>query len=47
MSRAAYLLLRDRADWLFAMSHGLPVFFSGTYELALREQAMAIIGKGC
>lgn len=47
MSRAAWLLLRDRADWEFAVGKGLHPFFCSTYLDAMRTQAADIIAKGC
>jgi len=46
MSRAAWLMQRDLADWEFAQSKGLPQFFCQEYESAVRYQARQLIAKG-
>ncbi|MFG6440533.1 hypothetical protein [Roseateles sp. LKC17W] len=47
MSRAAWLMQRDLADWDFSKANGLSSLFCDEYESAVRYQARQLIAKGC
>lgn len=46
MSRGAWMMQRDLADWEFAKDKGLPPMFCAVYEDAVRYQAGQIIAQG-